>query len=325
MLIPLFLSASFLIGFGVSSKKDKFRLYNGLLLMAALGCFALVGLFLLAGSALFSSFIILIPILLTAGLFLSPILLIHNGIVMAKREGMNITHSLSLILGVGCLLLLGGMFVVTYFSVSEWLMKLYAFILLIAATLFVLLLVFLLDTMLYSRASRTTSYDYILVLGAGLLDGSRVSPLLASRLDKALKIYKRNPQAKFIVSGGKGSDESISEAEAMARYLTQHGVPSSRILLENQSTTTLENMKFSKQLMDSEKASYRCVFVTNNFHVFRAGMYANQIQLKADGAGSKTAGYYLPCALLREFIAILWRYRYAFGIYVLFLLSVVLR
>ena len=108
------------------------------------------------------------------------------------------------------------------------------------------------------------------------------------------------------MSGGQGPDEKIPEAVAMKNYALDQGIPDEEILIETHSTTTLENMRFSKDIMEREKPQgYRAIFASNNYHIFRAGMYAKQVGLKADGIGAKTANYYLPNAFLREFAALL--------------------
>lgn len=77
-------------------------------------------------------------------------------------------------------------------------------------------------------------------------------------------------------------------------------------ILENKSRNTFQNMKFSKNIMDKlmGNVKYNCVFVTNNFHVFKASLYARKVDLKAQGIGSKIALYYLPNAMIRKYIAI---------------------
>lgn len=91
----------------------------------------------------------------------------------------------------------------------------------------------------------------------------------------------------------------------MSRYLTARGVPQDSILLEDHSTTTLENLLFAKHLLDAQGlGTYRCAFVTSDYHVFRTALYASKVGLKGDGIGSKTTGYYFPTAFIREFIAI---------------------
>ncbi len=108
--------------------------------------------------------------------------------------------------------------------------------------------------------------DYIIVLGAQVRkDGP--SPVLKYRLDKAVEYLNENPDTVCIVSGGQGSNEPWSEAEGMARYLQEKGIDTARILPEDKSQTTEQNITNSKMLM-KEGASVG--IVTNNFHVFRA-------------------------------------------------------
>lgn len=108
------------------------------------------------------------------------------------------------------------------------------------------------------------------------------------------------------MSGGQGSDEALPESEAMKVYAMAQGIPEEMILVETKSRNTLENMMFSKEIMDkqSDNQSYQAIFSTNNYHLFRAGIFARKAHLKADGVGAKTAFYFLPTAFLREFIAI---------------------
>lgn len=148
--------------------------------------------------------------------------------------------------------------------------------------------------------------DYIIVLGSGLI-GDKVPPLLASRLDKAVRIYKKwGREPLLITSGGKGSDELVAEAVAMKKYMIdKHGVPAGKIIAETQSKTTYENMLFSKRILDTRFKHPRGIFVSNNFHLYRASIYASKVNLRANGIGAKTAFYYLPNAFTREFIGLL--------------------
>lgn len=163
---------------------------------------------------------------------------------------------------------------------------------------------------LYRLLPKNKNCDFIIVHGAGLLNGERVSPLLAGRLNKGIEVFESSGRkAKIIVSGGQGSDENISEAEAMKNYLFEKGISEHDIIMEDRSTTTLENMMFSKKIMDQIMPQYRVIFVTNDYHVFRTGLYAKQVGLKADGVGCKTASYYWPNAFIREYIAIILKYK----------------
>jgi len=158
--------------------------------------------------------------------------------------------------------------------------------------------------------------DYIIILGAGLLNGDEVSPLLAQRIMRGLKFYQKQQRrtkhpAVMIFSGGQGSDETVPEGQAMLDYAVAQGLPVEAGWAETKSTTTLENMRFSKKLIDqgSVKAP-RTIFVTNNYHTFRAGMFAKQAGLKADGIGARTARFFLPDAIIREYIAIFMKHKW---------------
>ena len=159
---------------------------------------------------------------------------------------------------------------------------------------------------MYHYRPVTYTPDFIIVLGSGLI-GKKVPPLLASRINKAVDVWRRYPNATIIMSGGQGADELMSEAEAMRDYALAHhtDIAANNILVENQSTTTYENFSFSKRIMNEKMAQFKAVFVTNNFHVFRASLYAKKLKIKAQGIGSKTATYYLANAFTREYIALL--------------------
>lgn len=148
--------------------------------------------------------------------------------------------------------------------------------------------------------------DVVLVLGAGL-NKDQVSLSLSYRLDAAYDYYTQNPGCKILVSGGQGPNEWVSEASAMKDYLIQKGVPESDLLTEDRSSRTMENFLFSKPLMEEAlgKTDLQVVYVTNGFHVFRAGCIAAQTGYDAHGLGAKTVPYLAPAQYLREYFSIL--------------------
>ncbi len=173
----------------------------------------------------------------------------------------------------------------------------------------------LLGWALYVGTTRAHQVDVILVLGAGLI-GSRVTRLLASRLDLALEVAASrewNPSgaAAVIVSGGQGEDESVTEASAMADYLLARDVAADQVLLEERATRTIENLELSAALMAAHRCGPRVAVVTNDFHVLRSGMISLQVGTDATVVGSWTAPYYLPRAVLRELAAIVVIRRWA--------------
>ncbi len=255
--------------------------------------------------------------LVLLSLLIVPFFLILNGVVMIKREGRQFAHLLSLLLGL--ILLVGevvtGIVLVVFtltvlpvqmeeLSRSGWFL---AGVMISVTVIYGSLsfLIFMLYTLFLHMLPKRKDFDYVIIHGAGLLQGDRVSRLLQDRLDKAIKIYRRDPTPpKMIPSGGKGSDESVSEAEAMKGYLLAHGIPETDILVEDQSTTTLENLQFSKALLDAREGRKYTALVTSNFHVYRALRYCRKIGLPCTGIGSHVAFYYWPSALIREYIAI---------------------
>jgi len=146
--------------------------------------------------------------------------------------------------------------------------------------------------------------DAVIVLGAGVR-GETVSLNLAHRLDRALEYWNENPNAVIVVTGGLGELATITEAEAMARYLIARGVPQESILLEDKSTSTYENLTFAKEILNEHFGTeFRVVVVTNDFHIFRAVRTARQVGLDVTGKGAYTLWYTRPANYLREMLAV---------------------
>jgi uncharacterized SAM-binding protein YcdF (DUF218 family) len=146
--------------------------------------------------------------------------------------------------------------------------------------------------------------DVAIVLGAGIR-GDQVRGSLARRLDKVIQYHEKNPKAMIIVCGGKGAQETITEAFAMERYLIERGIPEGKILKEDQSTSTLENLEFARKILDNHfPQEYTSVLITNDFHVFRAIRIARYIGIHANHLGAPTDWYLLPVNYLREILAI---------------------
>ena len=150
--------------------------------------------------------------------------------------------------------------------------------------------------------------DYIIILGCKVMSNGNLTPLLKGRVDKAIEFGKKQFEEKnkkiiYIPSGGQGEDEITSEAEAMQKYLIKQGIEKNQIIIENKSSNTYENIKYSKEIIDNNNNKARICFSTTNYHVFRSGMIANEQGLDCEGIGSKTKWYFYTNALIREFIA----------------------
>ncbi len=171
--------------------------------------------------------------------------------------------------------------------------------------------------------------DYIIILGCGIRKDGSLYPLLKGRADKAISFYREQERETgkklyLVPSGGKGSDEIMAEGEAIKNYLMEQGIPENQILAETESTTTMENMLFSKKLIDENIENAKGLYSTTNYHVFRAGLFAKKAGLDCGGIGSKTKWYFWPNAFLREMAGILTTYWKQVMILFVFLIAMAL-
>lgn len=177
-------------------------------------------------------------------------------------------------------------------------------------------IIYLIFSSAFERAKTHKQYDMILILGAGIFNET-VTPMLASRLDRALEIYKvQSHNCNILVSGGQGPDEPISEALAMKNYLIKCGVSSSSILMESQSSSTYENFLYSKFFINTSFENVPSILcVTSQFHILRALRFAQKLNIKIIGLGSSTPYHFLDKALLRDFLALLYQYKLLLTLY----------
>jgi len=294
----------------VSFEKDRSRYRNCYFLFFALVSTIIAATFFAdahQGEALLA-----IVLLVSAAILMVPFFLIHNGIVMYKNEGHSLANLLSLLFGLAILAgELSTIYIVlrgtgTLFARQHPIIATITGVISVSMIyVSVSFLIFMFYSVFLMIIPRKKDFDYVIIHGAGLLDGNRVSKLLSDRIDKAIDVYSKDPSPTILIpSGGQGGDETVSEAEAMAEYIRAKGIPESDILLEDKSTTTLENLQNSKGLIDSREGRKYTALVTSNYHVYRALRYCRKIGLKCTGIGSHVALYYWPSALIREFVAI---------------------
>lgn len=155
---------------------------------------------------------------------------------------------------------------------SVWLVNLVYLIIAVSVIAFLILeslLVFC------SHQKAEADLDYLLVLGAQIKE-NKVSKNLKKRLDTALIYLRQNKRTQVIVSGGRGTNELISEAAAMKAYLLDQGIESDRILTEDQSSNTTENLRFSRRLI---RQNASVAIVTNGFHIYRSVKLAKKQEI----------------------------------------------
>jgi uncharacterized SAM-binding protein YcdF (DUF218 family) len=155
------------------------------------------------------------------------------------------------------------------------------------------------------RTDKGAEVDYLMILGAGIR-GKEVSLTLQKRMDKGIEYLISNPEAIVIVSGGQGLGEEISEAEAMKNYLVNHGIKENRIIKEEKSTSTMENFKYTKEIIQKDhNEKIKLLIVTNDFHMYRSKFLAKRNGFIAFGLPSKTPWSVLPNCYIREYFAVL--------------------
>jgi uncharacterized SAM-binding protein YcdF (DUF218 family) len=178
-----------------------------------------------------------------------------------------------------------------------------------AFVLFGLMLITTSGILIYSKWSddnpKYEKIQYLIILGAKVRQEG-VSPTLQRRLDKTLPVLKKDTNIIVIVSGGKGDDEPISEAKAMSDYLIAKGIKPSRILSEDQSFSTEENLHYSRKKLNIHNNQTISIFLsTSNYHQYRAQKLAAKFGFKSYGLASSTPTNELPFRIGREMVAIM--------------------
>lgn len=310
------IAAVFLLLFAVSRRQDARRFRNGVFLLMAVG-FGVVA----VSGVLVASFpalgllvvivIVLVPVLVL-GL---AVFAIANGITMLRSEGRSLGNLLSLLVG----LALVGVPVLAVVLVEagrrsqvaalqDVLVGLGVVVVFVTGYAALTFAAFTLWSLVYARPRVREQPDALIVLGSGLIHGE-VPPLLRSRLDRALAIYRSTPDSVrrpvLVPSGGQGSDEPRPEGEAMAEYLIAQGADPADVLPETESRSTRENLVLSGRVLADAGRTGSSLVVTNNYHVLRAALLARDTGSSADVVGSPTAAYYVPSAFLREWVAVM--------------------
>ncbi|WP_242221697.1 YdcF family protein [Bacillus cereus group sp. BfR-BA-01380] len=176
--------------------------------------------------------------------------------------------------------------------------KWFLLLLMLLPPLYIVYITYRMKKIANEKVSHTA--PYVLVLGAKLF-GDKPSLSLQNRLDVALSYLRSHPEAKVVVSGGQGDDEDISEALSMGRYLIRNGIGKERILLEDRSTSTYENIKFSMDLYHIKHA----VVVSNTYHLYRTKIIADRLGIKMEALAAPTPKRSRKKAYIREYAAII--------------------
>ena len=254
-------------------------------------------------------------------LFSSPLLFIFatamciSNASLLRHEGRSFVNMLGVILSV---LLVGGVLFLFFFDMyasgSQFEVMMHDLFINLFAAIYLYFECMVLGIMvadaIAARYEPDKDKDFIIILGCSLMKDGTPTPLLKGRVDRAIEFARRQKEETgkdliFVTSGGQGPGEVISESLSMKNYLLSQGIPEDRIIMEDKSANTFENMQFSKEKILAIKPDAKIAFSTTNYHVFRSGLYARRNKMKAQGIGAKTKWYFWPNAAVREFVGLL--------------------
>ena len=242
-----------------------------------------------------------------------------SNVTLIRREGKSLENVLGIILS---FLLVAGLAFLFFFdrfaSGSKREVMIHDLIVNLFAAVYLYFECMLIGTInadaIAARSEPEPDRDFLIIPGCAIRPDGTPTPLLRGRIDRALEFAEKQKkltgrEITFIASGGKGTDEVISESACIARCLKEQGVPAERIIIEDRSVNTFENMKFSKEKILETGRSGKIAFATTNYHVFRSGLFARRVKMRAVGMGAPTKWYYWPNAAVREFVGLLTKHR----------------
>ena len=239
------------------------------------------------------------------------LIVLASNLVLMRHEGIRLANMLGILIALG---IVGGAFLGIGLSNSRLTIPMRNVLCNVYAGLFVYFECLLAATMVRAvesgRHEPAYDKDYVIVLGCRIRQDGTLYPLIRGRVDRAVEFQKAQfaatgKMAVLVPSGGQGNDEPCSEAEAMANYMQEQGVPADTILIEDNSKTTKQNLDYSRSLLSRQGPIGPVAFSTSSYHVCRGGILANEMGWNIDGMGSRTKWYFWPNAFLREFLGLL--------------------
>ncbi|MEE1085943.1 MAG: YdcF family protein [Schaedlerella sp.] len=231
-------------------------------------------------------------------LLMAAFCLLYYGIICIYTRRLNSTFSM--------IWILAGIFHIVLYILWGSLSKIVQNLVTIALIGLCILFLVVEMKILYAMKEKYGNTPQCLIILGAQVRGKRITNSLKRRLDKAVEVWRQEQSIRLIVSGGQGRGEDIPEAEAMAIYLLNQGIPSGIILKEDRSTSTWENLQFSKKYIDTENEL--AGIVTNNFHIYRALLLANDCGYqKICGIPADTNRILFLNYMVREFFAVVWR------------------
>ena len=160
---------------------------------------------------------------------------------------------------------------------------------------------------LKAAGTKPAGNETLIVLGCQV-KGTSPSLMLTERLRAAKAYMEEHGDAVCILSGGKGDDEEISEALCMYNYLTEHGISADRLIMEDRSTSTRENFRYSLEIIDEMKLNRNVAVVTNEFHEYRAFKIAEKLGVKSYAVPARTHWWLFSTYFVREWYGVIYEW-----------------
>ena len=180
--------------------------------------------------------------------------------------------------------------------------KLAGIIVVIAICVLILIILKMRD--IYLAGKKTAGSEQVVIVLGCRVKGDEPSLALLKRVDAAYRFLLNNPNSVAILSGGQGRDENLSEALCMQQLLYDRGIAKNRLILEDRSTSTDENIRFSLEIMAQLGMKNEAAIATSEYHQKRASLICKRYGLSVSAVSSRTKAILLPTFLLRELFAI---------------------
>ena len=178
--------------------------------------------------------------------------------------------------------------------------------------LLILYAVILSAAMVAAAVNYPSEPDAVIVLGCKVGVTGNPSMMLQYRIEKAYEYLSENPDLICVASGGQGANEAHSEGQVIRDKLVEKGIDPSRILIEDESTSTSENLEFSLNVLaEGGIQAHNIAIVTDNFHQLRAAIMADELGVKAYAVSADTRFWLVPTYWVREWLAL--SYLFVFG------------
>ncbi len=166
--------------------------------------------------------------------------------------------------------------------------------------------------MVRALSNTPTEPTTVVVLGCKVR-GETPSLMLTRRLKTAREYLLDHPEVTCIVTGGQGLGEDIPEGQAMANWLVEHDIPAERILIEDESKDTQENLRNTAAILEEQGLSNEIIIVTDEFHQYRASLLAEKEGLSSTAYSAKTRALFVPTYWVREWMALFQLFVFGHG------------